>query len=370
MAKSTEKTGQAKNVSRETFKEEKLISYYDGGRLLSTKSLDGSDPEIYISQTNRSYGKTTYYSHKLCEDFRKQGKPFGLLVRWKYELDGIEKRFEDIVKELYYPESSFGSENVAGGSIKELYFDDKLCGYAFALSGFEAVKKNSNMLSKVEHYLFDEFMPEDKKYCPKELTKFMSIHTSIARGPNKGVRYVPVYMLANAISMLNPYYMAMGIIGRFQPRTKYLRGDGYVLETIKNEEISKLIKESPFNRAFSNEEYLSYLSGESQLYENDISDIEKLKGEKTYRATLIRGGKCYGFWRMENGLYYITESAQPTCRLTIGVGRQDYLSSTLRQPAMIKEFKNNVKMSYEMGLFRFQSAKCKEILIEYLLSSA
>lgn len=346
------------------------IKYYDGKKLLGTKDLKGMAPEIFISQTSRSYGKTTYYSHKLCEDFRTEGMPFGLLCRWKYELDGIEKRFEDVVRELYYPGSTFGSENVAGGSIKELYWDGKLCGYAFSIMGFEAVKKNSNMLSKVGQYLFDEFMPEDKKYCPRELMKFMSIHTSIARAPHQPVRYVPVYMLANMISMLNPYYMAMGVIGRFRPATKYLRGDGFVLESLTCKDVSELMQESAFNRAFSNEEYLSYLTGESKLYENETIDIGKLTGEKHYRYTFVRGGRYFGMWVMRgSGLYYITDTAQQTCSMVFGVRREDYLKSTVKHPATIKEFKKNVKQSYELGLFRFQTAKCKEMLVEYLLSN-
>ena len=78
--------------------------------------------------------------------------------------------------------------------------------------------------------IFDEFQSETNHYCDNETKKFISIHTSIARGQGEQVRYVPVYMLSNPVSIINPYYVEMGISGRLKDDTKFLRGDGFVLE--------------------------------------------------------------------------------------------------------------------------------------------
>ena len=45
-----------------------------------------------------------------------------------------------------------------------------------------------------------------KKSSNDEIRKFLSIHTSIARGKGEQVRHVPVYMLGNQVSIINPYY--------------------------------------------------------------------------------------------------------------------------------------------------------------------
>ena len=55
---------------------------------------------------------------------------------------------------------------------------------------------------------FEEIFSYNNKssnhYCDNEVRKFISIHTSIARGGGKQVRYVPVYMIANPVTILNP----------------------------------------------------------------------------------------------------------------------------------------------------------------------
>lgn len=55
--------------------------------------------------------------------------------------------------------------------------------------------------------MFDEFQSENNDYCPNEVQKFISVHTSVARGQGKQLRYVPVYMLSNPVTLLNPYYI-------------------------------------------------------------------------------------------------------------------------------------------------------------------
>lgn len=46
------------------------MKYYDGGRLLGMTDLEGNLPEIYISSTNRSGGKTTYFNRYAFKRWR------------------------------------------------------------------------------------------------------------------------------------------------------------------------------------------------------------------------------------------------------------------------------------------------------------
>lgn len=74
-----------------------MSKYYDGTKLLSLSDLNGEKPEIYISTTNRSGGKTTYFSRWAVNRFLKYGEKFALLYRFNYELDDIaDKFFKDI----------------------------------------------------------------------------------------------------------------------------------------------------------------------------------------------------------------------------------------------------------------------------------
>lgn len=126
----------------------------------------------------------------------------------------------------------------------------------------------------MKRLLFDEFQSENNRYCSNELTKFISLRTSIARGKGEQTRYLPVIMLSNPVSLLNPYYVSFGISDRLQENTKFLRGNGFVLEQNFNESASQAFLSSSFNQAFSGEKYVAY-AGQSIYLNDNKSFIEK-----------------------------------------------------------------------------------------------
>ena len=103
------------------------------------------------------------------------------------------------------------SKRRASGIFHELFIDNVSCGYAISLNSADQLKKYSHLLSDVQRIIFDEFQSETNHYCYDEVSKLLSVHTSIARGQGELVRYVPVYMLSNPVSIINPYYVDMGI---------------------------------------------------------------------------------------------------------------------------------------------------------------
>lgn len=142
------------------------------------------------------------------------------------------------------------SKRRASGIFHELYIDDEPCGYAISLNSADQLKKYSHLFSDVERMIFDEFQSETNHYCSDEIRKFISIHTSVARGQGKQSRYVPVFMLSNPVSIINPYFVELGISERLKDDTKFLRGDGFILEQGFIETASKAQKDSGFNKAF------------------------------------------------------------------------------------------------------------------------
>ena len=63
------------------------MTYYDGTKLLSMLDINGKRPEIYMCTTNRTGGKTFYFSGMLVRRFKKTREKFMLIYRYKYELD-------------------------------------------------------------------------------------------------------------------------------------------------------------------------------------------------------------------------------------------------------------------------------------------
>ena len=54
--------------------------YYDGTKLLSMLDINNNKPEIYLCTTNRSGGKTTYFSRLCVNRFKDKGEKFAILI--------------------------------------------------------------------------------------------------------------------------------------------------------------------------------------------------------------------------------------------------------------------------------------------------
>jgi hypothetical protein len=202
--------------------------YYDGTKLLSMLDMNGQKPEIFLTTTNRSAGKTTYFNRMVVNRFKKYGKKFIVLYRFNYELVNCADKFFKEIGKLFFKGDEMTEKRMANGIYVELFLNEISCGYCISINYADQLKKFSHLLADADCIIFDEFQSETNHYVPDEVAKLMSIHTSIARGGGEQVRYLPVYMISNAVSIINPYYMALDIADRLKTNTNYLKGDGFV----------------------------------------------------------------------------------------------------------------------------------------------
>lgn len=339
--------------------------YYDGTKLLSMLDLNCKKPEIYMCTTNRTGGKTTYFGRLCVNRFLDKGEKFGLIYRYNYELDDVADKFFKDLKGLFFPDKTMTSKKRAKGIFQELFINDKSCGYAIALNSSDSIKKYSHLFSDITRMIFDEFQSESNHYCTDEITKFLSVHTSIARGQGEQVRYVPVFMLANQVSIINPYYVAMGICNRLSSETKFLRGDGYVLEQGFIESASDSQKESGFNRAFKENNYVAY-SSENVYLNDNYSFIEKPTGKSRYICTLKYKGNDFGVKEFaESGFIYCDDKPDSSFPMKITVTTDDHSINYV----MLKRndfFLSNLRYLFERGCFRFKDMRCKEAILNAL----
>ena len=344
--------------------------FYDGTKLLSLKDINGRVPELYICTTNRTGGKTTYFGRLLVNRFIKQRKKFALLYRFNYELDGVADKFFKDIQGLFFIGWEMISERRAGNIFHELFLvknhDEETkvsCGYAISLNSADQLKKYSHLFSDVESVLFDEFQSETNHYCSDEIRKFLSIHTSIARGQGKQRRYVPVYMLGNQVSIINPYYTELGISSRLNSETNFLRGDGFVLENGFIDTASKAQKESGINRAFANNKYVEY-STENVYLNDNLAFVEKPEGKSKYIATIRYCGSEYGVREYrELGIIYCDDKPDKTFPTKISVTTDDHNVNYV----MLKRndlFITNLRFFFEHGCFRFKDLKSKEAIMK------
>lgn len=342
-----------------------MSKFYDGTKLLSLLDLNGKKPEIYMCTSNRSAGKTTYFNRLCVNRWLKYGEKFMLIYRFKNELDSVAEMFFKDIKRLFFPEHELTAKPRAKGAYYVLYMDGEECGYAVALSGADNIKKHSHEFSDTVRMLFDEFQSEINHYVADEVSKLISIHTSVARGNGQFVRYVPVYMISNPVTILNPYYVEMGICDRLNDNTNFLRGDGFVLEQGFVEGASEAQLESGFNRAFSKNKYVAY-SAES-VYLNDTKVfIEKMTGKSRYLGTIRYRGVDYGIRSFDdNGIVYCDTKADLTFPLRISVTVDDHNVNYV----MLKRnefFVDNMRYYFTHGCFRFKNLRCKEAVLNML----
>lgn len=297
--------------------------------------------------------------------FFRDGEKFMLLYRFDYELDGVEEKFYKDIGSLFFDGTTMSSKSKARGCYKELYINEKPCGYAVSLNKADALKKYSHLLSDTKRMFMDEFQSETNHYTSDEVSKLMSIHTSVARGHGEQVRYVPVYMCANPVSLLNPYYVALGVSSRLTKETKFLKGDGFVLEQGYVESADMAQRQSGFMRAFANEKYSAY-SGQGVYLNDNEAFIEKPTGIGKYVATLKYNGTDYALREYgEQGIIYCDTRPDMTYPLRISITTDDHQVNYV----MLKQndiFFSTLRYYFDHGCFRFRDLRCKECVLTAL----
>ena len=350
-----------------------MNEYYDGTKLLSLLDINGNKPEIYICTSNRTAGKTTFFNRYCVNRFIKFNEKFVLLYRYNAELGSCADNFFKDIRELFFNGYNMRAEKREKGMYYELFLicpnssneNGISCGYALSLNNADKYKKKSHFFSDSARILFDEFQSETNDYCPNETKKFMSIHTSLARGHGEQSKYLPVFMISNPVSLINPYYVEMNISARLKENTHFLRGCGFVLEQGFNESACKAQTESAFNQAFSQNSYLQYSSQGIYLNDNK-SFIEKPKGKSRYLGTIKYLGTEYAIREyLENGVLYCDDHPDTSYKYKISVTTDDHNVNYV----MLRNndfFVQNMRWYFERGCFRFKDLKCKDALLKLI----
>ena len=342
-----------------------MAKYYDGTKLLSMRDINGFKPEIYICVTNRTGGKTVFFNRLAVNKWKQNKGKFVLIYRYNYELDDVADKFYKDISALFFPGTYMFSKRKASGIYHELFIDKEPCGYAISLNQSDQIKKYAHLFSDANRMIFDEFQSETNHYCTDEVEKFISVHTSIARGHGEQVRYLPVYMLGNPVSIINPYYTELGISERLTAETKFLRGNGFVMEQGFVESASLAQKESGFNRAFAKNSYVAY-SSECVYLNDNTAFIEKPTGSSKYLVTLRYKGTDFAIREYgEAGIVYCDDRPDYSYPDRVTVTTDDHAINYV----MLKRndlFLSNLRYYFERGCFRFKDLRCKEAVLKAL----
>lgn len=190
----------------------KWIKSAQKGEFYSLANINKIDADYNLIYGERSNGKSYAVKVERClKDFLDNGDEFVLARRYDTDIkrEKINSYFSDVP-----------IEKISGGKYNEIYcYSNNIyianndgnkrssvvrAGYVRALN--VAQTYSGTQYPKVKNFLLEEFISIDGKYLPNELFLFNHLISTIARRRN-----LRVYLLANTISRISPYWREFGI---------------------------------------------------------------------------------------------------------------------------------------------------------------
>lgn len=341
-----------------------IPKYWSGDRLLSMLDINGKKPEIYIADGVCTAGKTYYFKTHLIENWRKYKKQFFIIKRRKKDLYNVTDAFFEDLRDRY-PGDAMTEKPVAGGDMRRLFYNGEQCGYAIPLSDPTSIKNLSGMLTVLSEGFFDEFQALSENYLDDEIGKMMAVRTCIARGHGEQTRRVPVYMAANHISILNPYYYELGIDKRLRSNTHFLRGDGWVLEIVDNETAKAAYQSNAFNNAFKSNKYYNHASDNYYINDNNAL-VGKIPLKDTeYILTIRYEGEYYNARRSDDYMY-ISRGYDETFKNQICFRANDIIDDGALYIGHNSSVLFYLRRVFNRGKMRFDCLQSKHMIFDLL----
>lgn len=173
-------------------------------------------------------------------------------------------------------------------------------GYFVALSTVQSMK--STAFPKVKTIIFDEFIIEKSgvhHYLQDEHVILNNLYSTVDRGRDE----VRVWFLANAVSIMNPYFLNWDITPDAGNEWVIKGPDNFIIcHFPDSKDYQRAIYQTRFGKFIEGTEYADYAYG-NQFADNH----EHLLGDKDYRAkyqyTLETSKGTFSVWRTDDEFY-------------------------------------------------------------------
>lgn len=312
--------------------------------------------------TERGFGKTYAVKRYVMFEFLKKGAKFIYLRRRKPELKRIRQFWDDLAQN--YPEYKF---EVKGW---DFFIDGQHCGQALLLNRFQDYK--SSPFPDYETIIFDEFIREKVEgvgYLPNEVECMMNLCDSILRDRKNN----KVFLLANSISIVNPYYIEFQINinlnskyqqSYIQEMNKYVvcyiqRKDSETIEKERNDDTKsdfrKMVDLMNYGRMANNNEFVA----------DDKTFIENRSKNSLFKFQIILNGKYYGVWNdKRTQLLFISERTDRTTKRSFCFDPKDKKEKDI----LIRKFTDSYQTlmlsnKFKKDQLRFESQNVKSEMI-------
>lgn len=331
---------------------------------------------INVIVGNRGGGKSYGAKQWAIDNFLKNKEQFGYIRRYKEDLkEPMIQFFKDI--EHCYPDYEFKVDSkyfyirLKPTDPKEKWDEKDIAGYGFTLS--TASNKKSIAYPNVTTLIFDEFLLDkgNQIYLADEPVKLLNLYETIAR-PGTGHPRVILFMLANALSITNPYFLFWNL----KMPDKQDRNGKYIwkhptrpilVEDVRNDKFIDAKRNTEFGALIEGTKYADYSINNKFLLDDD-KFIEKKSKKARYFFTFIYKGNKYGVWTsFGEGKMWVSKDIDPSYPIVYTLTLKDHQPNTMflklkKGAGPFRAFIEN----YKAGNVFFESMDVKNITYEVL----
>ena len=331
--------------------------YYNYNKVISYNAL------LNILIGCRGVGKTFGASELVVKDFIKNGNEFVYLRRYKTELSkSMSKFFKALIQENKFPDDKL---DVKGNTF---YINDNVAGYGVTLSTAQQLK--SSNFPKVKTIIFDEFLIESGQghYLKNEVDIFLGLIETISR-----MRNVRVFMLANAVTEANPYFLYFDLTLPYNNDIRTFKDGLILLQYMNNPEYIEAKKKTRFGKLVSGTDYEDYAIN-NNFADNNSMFIEHKSGNSKFSFSFIYKDNRYGVWiDFNNSKIYVSNDFIEN-GFVFATTTDDHKPNTLLY-SIAKNYNcwNVFIKNYKLFNFYFENNKiknlCKDIIKNFVVRS-
>ena len=323
--------------------------YYDYTKILTYNAF------INFLIGERGVGKTYGASKFVTKQFINKGEEFVYIRRYKSELQkAVPQFFKALINNDEFKNHTLSIKG------NKFIIDDKIAGYSFSLSTAQSLK--SSNFPKVKTIIFDEFIIEEGQnhYLKNEVENFLGTIESIAR-----MNDVRVFMLANAVTITNPYFIYFDISLPYNTDIKTYKDGLILIQYMFNKEYREAKAQTRFGKLTSGTEYSKY-ANENNFRLDNKNFIEKKTGSSRCNFVIKYKNHSFGVWFDYNeGKIFVSEDVNSNqvfaCTLA------DHTPNTMLLSA-IKDYtswKTFIK-NYKLGNVYYENIKIKNLIQELI----
>lgn len=308
----------------------------------------------------RGLGKTYGAKKKVVNNFIRNGEQFIYLRRYKSELNGRGTFFADLAHE--FPQHHLRVHgNLA--QVAEYHKDPKkrvweTAGYFVPLSTAQAQK--SIAYPNVTTIIFDEFIIEKGalRYLPNEAKAFNDFYSTVDRWQDK----TRVLFLANAVSIMNPYFLEYDIKPDEVPEYSRHAGGFIACHFADSDQFASEVYQTRFGKFIADTEYAEF-SVRSKFGDNHHRMVQFKPSDAKYYCTIETRNGTFSVWvDYSVPLFYIQDKRPKREDIYTFVPEWMDDTKTLMMPT--DKIAQVLRSSFKNGRTFFSSPKVRNAFVE------